>query len=906
MSIDQVNDIKIDNVKNDIVIGIDLGTTNSCVAIWRNRSLEIITDKHGRKTLPSIVAFTKSGRITGHDAKTQIEKNPRNTIYDIKRLIGKNFNDESVQNSINFFTYDIVESTNGNLAVKTKYTKRPYAPEEISAMILTKLKKIAQDYVYKHIAQDIIISKAVITIPAYFNDAQRQATKDAATIAGLDCIRLLNEPTAAALAYGLNNRDNCDNINVIVYDFGGGTLDVSLLNIDDGIFTVIATTGNTHLGGEDIDECLYNYIIAEFATQHKMQDVILEPKNVQKLRVACERAKVELSTHLITTVNIERIYQNIDLKCEITRDIFERVCKPLFEDAMKPLEEIMLLSQINIKNIDEVILVGGTTRIPKIQFMLSNYFNKQPCTSVDPDYVVATGAAIQGYMLCNLDDPFCNEMVLLDVTPLSLGIESMDGIMATIIEKNTTIPHNKTKHFTTTEDNAEDVEIKIYEGERKLTKDNFHIGTFILKPIEKAPKGVPVILVTFNVDVNGIISVTAEDKRNKSKSSIVVSGNKRRLTQEQIEQLVREANSYECEDMLKQRLIELFHDFKRIIDMIEYNVLKNAESKFDETDKQNITDDLMNVNKYLLASLVNNKYYEFQIIAENTIGIDNITTQKLIINDKLFDKDTDDKDEDDKKYNFIREINMRLAKKIKFIKKKYAQLVLQLHNADNMKVKSHDIDVDNFDDVGDEPKDDVETVTTDNLDKLFSTSIQDVDINQDTVKEKQSLLDVCASVNAYMGSDKCQLLDHNRKKLAEYIDNILIWVRVNATISQQTYIDKVNEVNKNANYIIKINGDELDAERTEQDKHAKQMAAEKLIKKTNYKNELIVLCNSLIQSITSKKISLSPAALIILNQQVLNSVNIIQTRVDLDTDNIAFKHEIDNINALLVRLLPHK
>jgi L1 cell adhesion molecule like protein len=419
---------------NKITIGIDLGTSNSCVSIWRNHKLQIISDKHGNTTFPSIIAFNKTGRVSCHSAKSQIERNQKNTIYDVKRLIGKNFSDQVIQNDIPYLTYDLVGTKDDNILINTTFGNS-YTPEIITSMILTKLKAIAQDYVSEQLGADYIIDSAIVTIPAYFNDSQRQATLDACKIAQLNCIRLLNEPTAAALAYGINIRTDMKNTNLIVFDLGGGTLDISLLNIDEGVFNVIGTAGNSHLGGEDFNQFLYSHVYS------KVKEIVKEKnngsfddkycsKNVKKLQNACENCKIELSSKLSSKIYIEEFYKTnngyISIDITITREEFELVCKPLFDACMHSVNDILQMTQFTTERIQEIILVGGATRMPKIKFLLSMFFNKEPCSSINPDVVVAAGAAIQGYLMTNKDDPFCSGIVLLDVIPLSLGIPTSD------------------------------------------------------------------------------------------------------------------------------------------------------------------------------------------------------------------------------------------------------------------------------------------------------------------------------------------------------------------------------------------------------------------------------------------------------------------------------------------------
>jgi len=873
----------------DIIIGVDLGTTNCRIGIWRNKQIEIVYDKHGNRNIPSIIAFNKNGRLSGYDAKLQIEKNPLNTFYDVKRLIGKTYDDPTVQNDKNYFTYKIDKTADNNIMLLSKYGKGEYSPEEITAVILTKVKNIAQKYVSEHISPNIQINKAIITIPAYFNESQRQATKDAATIAGLECVRMLNEPTAAALAYGLNNRDNCNDINIIVYDLGGGTLDVSLLNMDGGLFKVLATTGNTHLGGEDFDEVLYKYSISKFFDNNKSyfddMNVEIKPKyyrkSLQKLRNSCEKAKINLSNDTITNINVSPFYVDtennisLDLSVVITREKFEELASELFEEAMKPIIDILNYTKMKPDQIDEIILVGGTTRIPKIQFMIHNYFNKQPCLSINPDFVVATGAGIQGYMLSHKDDPFCNDLVLVDVVPLTLGIETMDGIMTPIIEKNSPIPVNKSKRFTTTDDNTETVEIKIFEGERKLTKDNFHIGTFLLKDIQKAPKGVPSIIVTFTVDINGIINVEAVDKKMRSESKITITGNNRRLTPEQIQKLVKEANEYEKEDTLKQNLIELFYDFKRVVDMVEYNVAKNEESKIVDTDKNIIIDDLKKLNEYFISLLVPNEYYKFDIITDNSVSIGNVPYKLNIM-------DNESNESLIEKQNFLQILVNKYKNKLRSVKKKYATFILQMNNLDESKIKSANSNTDIYEDINEDDNNE----QVEDMNKLFESKIEDININKDDenkIVEKKRVIELCDSITKFVTEDT-KLLQHNKIKIMEYINNVKIWMNVNVTISPKGYNDKYDEIDTITGSIIISNNEELEA------------------MKMDYKQELINLCNLLIKSINDKKIPLEANKLSILINKLL-TVSQWVNESSLKTDDIMYLNKINEINKLCDELV---
>lgn len=547
----------MDNIKdmNDIVIGIDLGTTNSCCSIWRNKKLEIICDSNKNKIIPSVVYLDQEKTLVGNEINSELDLNPVYIYSDVKRLIGRKFSDEYIQKFKNFLAYPITSDNDDNILIPTYNRFR--SPEELSSLVLSKIKTITNIYL-ENKNTDI---KAVITIPAYFNDAQRNATQNAARIAGIECIRMINEPTAAALAYGILGKKCDEERNIIVYDLGGGTLDVSLLNIDEGVFEVQATTGDSYLGGEDFTQEIYKYCVDEFKLRNKIdnsQKIKIHQKKLKDLKILCERAKIQLSSLEVTTIKLVRFWGTVDLDITISRAKFQEICQNLLIRALEPVKEIMELSDNDIKNEDitDILLVGGSTQIPVIQFMLHNFFNIKPSFSANPDYIVASGAAIQGYLLTHNENPFTDEIVLVDVIPLSLGIGTSNGVFSPIIDRNSTIPIKKTQKFTTDTDNESEIEIKIYEGERKLVKDNTLIGKFLLKNIEKANKGVPVIEITFNVDVNGIINVTAKDIRSNSENKLTIVNDLNRLSKEEIDKLVMEAEKLQKEDYEKQVNIE--------------------------------------------------------------------------------------------------------------------------------------------------------------------------------------------------------------------------------------------------------------------------------------------------------------------------------------------------------------
>lgn len=835
-----MEEITDDKQKFPSCCGIDFGTCNSCIGIWRNNTFEVIPDEKGNHSIPSIIAFTNRTHYVGYEAKNQSELNP-NVFNEIKRLLGKKMDDETIISDSQFLNYKLVQGKNNNVVIQTnfenhKYHKYEYSPEELASMIFTKLKNMACEYLEED------ITNAIVAVPAYFNDAQRQATKDAMRIAGLNCIRVINEPVASALAYGLHKlsklSDKDVTKNIIVYDLGGGTLDVSLVSITEGLFEVIASVGNTHLGGVDFDNRIYSYCLNVFKKEHKLTNLDnINKLSLQKLRRSCENAKKILSNNQKVIIGVTEFYNNQDLVINLTKQKFEELCSDLFIICLKPLEDILTACKFEKKQIDEIILVGGMTRVPLIRYNITKFFDKPPNSSINPDEAVAVGASIQGYILSHKSDPFSESVTLMDVTSLSLGVETIGGVMNVMIPRGTPMPFTNTKMFSNDTDNDESIIVKVFEGERMMTKDNFLVGDFELTGLSKAPRGYHRIEVTFHINVDGIITVTAEDTRNNIKNSIRTNGNKGRLSEEQIDLLVKESTERELIDRVEKKKKKFYYK----VDEICGNILKNLndpELNIREVEKKSIIEDVQSVMEWL--------------------------KEKSYI----------DRNEDEYK-SILERLN-----------KKYCILVLKAsEQAGKIQAITGSASGTSVFQDGEEHDIVFEKIVKEELG--LSDDISETEKNE-IIQMRDNLLEQCHTIYNIITSNQLNIKKDHIEELKDYIEDVIVWTHVQQQSTIKDYQEKLKELDTECDKLMEYyNGNVFD---------------NNPLSSISSKDELEQLCLTLKSSLMSNLFSLDEEKIKLLDEKINDTLDWMIKTAHLELSNDTYKEKISEINTMCVEL----